>query len=76
VQNPTSTVVRNSTIKVELYNWMRGDVILRLNLINAYPVSVDGFGLSYSDANIVNFKFKLHADRWTIQIPEGYATGV
>jgi hypothetical protein len=76
IKNETSTVVRNNTVKVELYNWMRGDVIMRLNLINAYPTEVAGFNLNYNSADIVNFKFKLWADRWTVQIPEGYTTGL
>lgn len=76
VNNETAMVVRNNTIKVELYNWMRGDVIMRLNLINAYPTEVSGFNLNYNAADIVNFKFKLFADRWTVQIPEGYTTGL
>jgi hypothetical protein len=76
IENPTVAVVRNSNIKIELHNWMRGEVIMRLNLINAYPTQITGFDLSYKDANIANFKFTLHADRWTIQIPEDYATGL
>lgn len=75
-ENPTSRVLRNSNVKVELYNWMRGDVIMTLNLINAYPTSVKGFDLSYESASLVNFNFTLHCDRWTINIPEDYATGV
>jgi len=76
VANPTNQVLRNANIKIELYNWMRGDVIMRLNLINAYPTEVAGFDLSYQNAAIANFKFGLHADRWTIQIPEDYSTGL
>lgn len=75
-ENPTAKVLRNADIKIELYNWMRGDVIMRLNLINAYPTEIAGFDLSYKQADIANFKFTLHADRWTIQIPEDYATGL
>lgn len=76
IENPTSPVVRNTDIKIELYNWMRGDVIMRLNLINAYPTTVGGFDLSYKQADIANFTFSLHADRWTVQIPEDYQTGL
>lgn len=75
-ENNTSMVVRNNTVKVELYNWMRGDVIMRLNLINAFPTSIGGFDLNYNSADLVNFTFKLMCDRWTVQIPEGYTTGL
>lgn len=74
--NPTSQVLRNSNVKVQLYNWMRGDVIMTLTLINAYPTKVGGFDLGYESANLVNFNFTLHCDRWTINIPEDYKTGV
>lgn len=75
-ESATSIILRNNTIKVELYNWMRGDVIMRLNLINAYPTKVGGFNLSYKQADFVKFDFTLHADRWTIQIPSDYTTGL
>lgn len=76
ITNPNAQVLRNANVKIELYNWMRGDVIMRLNLINAFPLEVAGFDLSYQNAAIANFKFRLHADRWTIQIPEDYSTGL
>lgn len=75
-ESSTSIILRNNTIKVELYNWMRGDVIMRLNLINAYPTKVGGFNLSYKTAELLKFDFTLHADRWTIQIPSDYTTGL
>lgn len=76
ITNSSSQVLRNMNIKVELYNWMRGDVIMRLNLINAFPTNVTGFDLNYQTASIANFKFTLHADRWTIYIPDEYTTGL
>lgn len=64
-------VLRNSNTKVELYNWMNSDVIYTLNLINAMPTSVGELtDLKYGpDADIMNFKFKLKYDRWTVTIP-------
>lgn len=72
--NPYSNLLRNQTISVELYNWMNGDTIYRLNLINAMPTSVgDITELKYGpDADIMNFKFKLKYDRWTVYIPSDY----
>ena len=75
VKNDTAMVVRNNTAKVELYNWMNGDVIMRLNLINAFPTKIAGFDLNYNQADLVNFNFTLACDRWTVQIPEGYKSG-
>jgi len=76
IANNTSIVVRNADVKVELFNFMRGDVIARYNLINAYPKSVDGFNLTYKNADLVNFNFTLHYDRWTVEIPHDYKTGL
>jgi len=63
-------VVRNSTIKVELYNWTNGDIILTVKLHNAFPTAINGFPLTYApDAALVNFNFTLHCDRWSVVIP-------
>ena len=75
MNNPTNAVVRNNTIKVELYNWMTGDVILRVLLYNAVPTKVgDGLNLQYATADLMNFNFTLHYDRWSVQIPKGYSS--
>lgn len=73
--NPTHEVLRNTSVRVELYNWMRGDVILRLTLINAFPIKVAGPALAYGNADLAKFKFTLKADRFTIHTPPGYKTG-
>jgi len=74
--NPTSAVLRNQTVKIELYNWMTGDVILQVFLYNAWPKSVTSGDLSYESANIMNFTFNLIYDRWGVHIPPDYATGL
>lgn len=70
-------VLRNSDIKVQLYNWMNGDVILTLTLVNSYPLKVGGVdGFNYeATAKIQTFNFTLQCDRWTLQIPDQYKTG-
>lgn len=73
--NPTAQVLRNQNIRVELYNWMRGDVILRLNLVNAFPTKVAGPALAYGNADLSKFKFSLKCDRFTTFIPPQYLTG-
>lgn len=76
MKNTTSQVLRNSTMKIELYNWMRGDVMMRLSLHNAFPLDVGGWDLEHGvEGKLVNFDFTLHCDRWTVYIPDGYATG-
>jgi hypothetical protein len=76
IVNETGKVLRNSDIKIELYNWMRGESIMQMRMINAYPTKVDGMDLSYSDAKILNFKFNLHCDRWTVKVNPDYQTGL
>jgi len=70
-------VLRNSSIRIELYNWMRGDRILQLKLINAYPTKVEGpKDFKYTqDAAIQNFNFTLHCDRWTLYVPKDNGVG-
>jgi len=77
-ENPTSTVLRNQTIKIELYNWMTGDVILQVYLYNAWPKQVNqNQNLTYApNAEIMNFTFQLQYDRWGLHIPKDYATGL
>ena len=76
MQNTTSTVLRNNTIKVEMYNWMRGEPTMRLTLINAFPVDIGGWQLEHSEqGKLLSFDFTLHCDRWTVYIPEPYTTG-
>lgn len=75
-QNPTSVILRNQTVKIELYNWMTGDVILQIYLYNAWPKGVSGGELSYESASIMNFNFNLIYDRWGVHIPPDYATGL
>lgn len=73
IRNPSSTVLRNNSIAVELYDWSHGTVIMRLKLINAHPTKIEGFDLIHSeDAKLLSFKFTLHCDRWTIYVPPGY----
>lgn len=66
-------VVRNSTVSIELYNWMNGDVIARMSMVNAFPTNVGGFNLSYQSASLINFPFTLHCDRWNVSVIEKYA---
>lgn len=70
-------VIRNTDVKVELYNWMRGDRILILKLINAFPTKVNGpkaFAQG-TNAKLQKFNFTLHCDRWSLFIPKDYAAG-
>jgi len=64
----TTRVLRNTNVKVEMYNWYTGEVILRVNLINAVPTSVTGWDLNYLDGGLIKFNFTLHCDRWTVTV--------
>lgn len=71
--NPTALLVSNTTVRMELYDFMYGDVILAVNYINAWPdeVSVDG-SFDYAQSNLMKWKFKLRYDRFNLWIPPGY----
>lgn len=67
-KNPNYAVLRNNTIKVQLYDWMYGKPILTVTYINAYPMSVAGFELAATNqAALAMFNFTLRYDRWTIK---------
>jgi len=67
----TIHITRNNNIKVEMYNWFTGKVIMTVNLINAVPTIVSGWSMDYEEAGGLNyFTFTLHADRWTVNITE------
>ena len=69
VKNIDHEVLRNQTVKVELFNWMTGSPILTITLINAWPKAVSGADLTYkSDASLVNFNFTLIYDRWNVVV--------
>lgn len=77
ILNPTSTVLRNNVVKVEMYNWMLGQPIAVYTLVNAFPKNVGGFTLEHaSEGKLVSFDFTLHCDRWSVYIPENYSTGL
>lgn len=72
--NVYAGLMRNATVRLELYDWMYGNVILSVLLINAWPKHVDasGFGLDYKDAKLGTFKAKFRYDRFKLYIPPGY----
>ena len=65
----TIHITRNNNIKIEMYNWYTGKVIMTVTLINAVPKSVGGWSMDYEEAGGLNFfTFSLHADRWTVNV--------
>jgi len=67
----TKLITRNSKVRIEMYNWFTGKIILTVTLINAVPTSVGGWEMNYEEAGGLNyFTFKLHADRWNVQITD------
>ena len=66
----TVHVTRNNNIKVEMYNWYTGNVLLTVTLINAVPTKVGGWSMDHENGGLNYFDFTLHADRWTVNITE------
>jgi hypothetical protein len=54
---------------------MTGDLILRLNLINAFPIRVAGPSLNAGNPDLAKFTFTLKCDRWTVFVAPDYKTG-
>lgn len=67
--NNDKFLLRNNTIKIELYNWMTGLPVMTVHLINASPMKVGGPSLNYANAEIGKFDFTLKCDRWSVEIP-------
>jgi hypothetical protein len=72
--NVYAGLMRNASIRLELYDWMYGNVTLSVLLVNAWPKHVDAsqFGLDYQDAKLGTFSVKFRYDRFNIYIPPGY----
>lgn len=72
--NPYAGLMRNASIRLELYDWMYGNVTLSVLLVNAWPKHVDAsqFGLDYENAKLGSFNIKFRYDRFNIYIPPGY----
>lgn len=72
--NPYAGLMRNASIRLELYDWMYGRVTLSVLLVNAWPKHVDAsqFNLDYQDAKLGTFTVKFRYDRFNLFIPPGY----
>lgn len=72
--NEYAGLLRNASIRLELYDWMYGNVILSVLFVNAWPKNVDasGFGLDYDNAKLGKFKVEFQYDRFNLFIPPDY----
>ena len=71
--NATAVLLRNAHVTLELYDWMYGDVIMGIRLINAWPAVVNvGQTLNYNQAQLMKFAFTLEYDRWNIWFNPNY----
>jgi hypothetical protein len=72
--NPYAGLLRNASIRLELYDWMYGNVTLSVLLVNAWPKKVDAstFSLDYSDAKLGTFDVTFRYDRFNLYIPPTY----
>lgn len=72
--NTYAGLLRNASIRLELYDWMYGNVILSVLLVNCWPKNVDAssFTLDYDNAKLGNFNVQFRYDRFNLYIPPGY----
>ena len=72
--NPYSGLLRNACIRLELYDWMYGNVTLSVLFVNAWPKKVDASGvdLKYDSADLGKFKVTFRYDRFNFFIPPNY----
>lgn len=71
--NSTAVLLRNSHVTLELYDWMYGDIIMGIRLINAWPSKVGvNDSLTYDQAKLMHFQFTLEYDRWNIWFNPNY----
>lgn len=72
--NQYSGLLRNCAVRMELYDWNYGNVIMSICYVNAWPkmVSVNST-FDYSSANLGQFSVQFQYDRWNVYIPKnGY----
>ena len=72
--NVYAGLLRNASIRLELYDWMYGNVTLSVLFVNAWPKKVDasGMNLGYQNADLGKFKVQFRYDRFNIFIPPNY----
>lgn len=71
--NATAVLLRNAHVTLELYDWMYGDVIMGIRLINAWPSAVTvGQTLNYNSAQLLKFAFTIEYDRWNLWVNPEY----
>ena len=72
--NVYAGLLRNASIRLELYDWMYGNVTLSVLFVNAWPKKVDasGMNLDYQNADLGKFKVQFRYDRFNIFIPPNY----
>ena len=71
--NSTAVLLRNAHVTLELYDWMYGDVIMGIRLINAWPSAVTvNTTFNYSSATLAKFQFTIEYDRWNIWFNKEY----
>lgn len=72
--NPYAGLMRNASVRLELYDWMYGRTTLSVLLVNAWPRDVDpsGFPLNYDNAQLGKFRVTFRYDRFNLFIPPDY----
>ena len=72
--NVYAGLLRNASIRLELYDWMYGNVTLSVLFVNAWPKKVDAgkTNLGYQNADLGKFSVTFRYDRFNIFIPPNY----
>lgn len=72
--NVYAGLMRNASIRLELYDWMYGNVTLSVLFVNAWPKKVDPSktSLSYDNATLGTFGVTFRYDRFNVYIPPNY----
>lgn len=71
--NTSSVLLRNAAVRMELYDWNYGNVILSVCYINAWPKTVKlDTQFNYNSAELGKFSVTFRYDRWNLYIPPTY----
>lgn len=71
--NTYAGLLRNASIRMELYDWMYGNVILSVLFVNAWPSTVGEItGFEYGQAQLAKFSVTFTYDRFNLFIPPNY----
>lgn len=66
---PSSVIRNNGWVNLELYDYTKSIVLLRVNYINAFPKEIMGSQLSFEQASLLKWNLVLNHDRYKFVFP-------